>query len=142
MIVFNSSKKKRSAEVNLTPMIDIIFNLLIFFLITAVISQKGLNLQLPESSTAEKRPKKSLEITVTKNEDILFNGEKIARADVEKILREEKNRPVSEKSDSIILKSDALAPFGIFVSIMDTARKLGLKNLVIATEMPKERESE
>ena len=142
MIDFNTSKKKRSTEVNLTPMIDIIFNLLIFFLITAVISQKGLNLKLPESSTAEKRPKKSLEIMVTKDEDILFNGEKIAQADVERVLREEKDRPISQKADSIVLKSDAKAPFGIFVSIMDTARKLGLKNLVIATEIPKEKEGE
>lgn len=142
MIDFNSSKKKRSTEVNLTPMIDIIFNLLIFFLITAVISQKGLNLKLPESSTAEKRPKKSLEITVTKDEAILFDGKEVAKSDVEKVLREEKNKPVSQKADSIVLKSDAKAPFGIFVSIMDTARKLGLKNLVIATEMPKEKESE
>jgi biopolymer transport protein ExbD len=142
MIDFNSSKKKRSTEVNLTPMIDIIFNLLIFFLITAVISQKGLNLKLPESSTAEKRPKKSLEITVTKDEAILFDGKEVSKSDVEKVLREEKNRPASQKADSIVLKSDAQAPFGIFVSIMDTARKLGLKNLVIATEMPKEKEGE
>ena len=142
MIDFNSSKKKRSTEVNLTPMIDIIFNLLIFFLITAVISQKGLNLKLPESSTAEKRPKKSLEITVTKDEDILFDGKEVSKFDVEKVLLEEKNKPDSQKADSIVLKSDAKAPFGIFVSIMDTARKLGLKNLVIATEMPKEKEGE
>ena len=142
MIDFNTSKKKRSTEVNLTPMIDIIFNLLIFFLITAVISQKGLNLKLPESSTAEKRPKKSLEITVTKDEAILFDGKEVSKSDVEKVLREEKNRPASQKADSIVLKSDAKAPFGIFVSIMDVARKLGLKNLVIATEMPKEKEGE
>lgn len=105
MIDFNSSEKMRSTEVNLTPMIDIIFNLLIFFLITAVISQKGLNLKLPESSTAEKRPKKSLEISVTKNEEILFNGEKTAQIDVEKVLREEKNKPASQKADSIVLNS-------------------------------------
>lgn len=142
MIDFNSSKKKRSTEVNLTPMIDIIFNLLIFFLITAVISQKGLNLKLPESFTAEKRPKKSLEITVTKEEAILFDGKEVSGSDVEKVLREERDKPVSQKVDSIVLKSDAKAPFGIFVSIMDTARKLGLKNLVIATEMPKEKEDE
>ena len=79
---------------------------------------------------------------MTKDEDILFDGKEVSKFDVEKVLLEEKNKPDSQKADSIVLKSDAKAPFGIFVSIMDTARKLGLKNLVIATEMPKEKEGE
>ncbi|MFO7735320.1 MAG: biopolymer transporter ExbD [bacterium] len=141
MIDFKDVQKNKASEVNITPMIDIIFNLLIFFLITAVISQKGMNLKLPESSTAEKRSDESLEITVTKDEDIIFNGEKIEKSDVKRLLLEEKNRDSSEKASGIVLKSDAEAPFGMFVYVMDVARGLGLENLVIATEIPREDEN-
>ncbi len=138
MIKFKSAEAKKAGEVNLTPMIDIIFNLLIFFLITAVVSQKGLNLKLPETSTAEKRPPKSLEITVTEEKKILFDGEEVKKEDVEKKLTAQKSMAEGEKAENITLKADTKAPFGLFIFVMDTARKVGLKNLVIATEVKKE----
>jgi biopolymer transport protein ExbD len=119
-------------------MIDIIFNLLIFFLIVAVISQKGLNLTLPQTSTAEKRPEKSLEIMVTADKRILFDGREIQENQIEKALRKEKEKAEGEKADNILLKADIEAPFGLFVKVMDTARKVGLSNLVIATKLKPE----
>jgi biopolymer transport protein ExbD len=140
MIKFSQQQSNTPGDVNLTPMIDIIFNLLIFFLIVAVISQKGLNLTLPKTSTAEKRPDKSLEITVTDDKRILFDGKQIAEADVEDRLREEKQKAEGEKADNILLKADVEAPFGLFVKVMDTARKVGLTNLVIATKLKPDKE--
>ena len=138
MIRFSQQKSKTIGDVNLTPMIDIIFNLLIFFLIVAVISQKGLNLTLPRTSTAEKRPDKSLEIMVTGDKRILFDGEEVAKADVEDLLQAEKSKSQDERADTILLKADVDAPFGMFVVVMDSARKVGLKNLVIATKLKTE----
>lgn len=134
------SKNKKNPEINLTPMIDIIFNLLIFFLITAVVSQKGLSLKLPESSTAEKRPPKSLEISVNKEKEIIFNGAVVKKNEVKSLLEKQKNE--GSKDDNIILKADKDAPFGLFIFIMDTARDVGLKNLVIATETKKDSNQE
>ncbi len=134
MIRFAQQKKAVAGDVNLTPMIDIIFNLLIFFLIIAVISQKGLNLTLPKTSTAEKRPPKSLEITVTDDRRILFDGEQVPEAQLEQRLRLEMDRVETDRAESIVLKADVDAPFGMFVTVMDTARHVGLKNLVIATK--------
>ncbi len=105
-----------------------------------VISQKGLNLTLPKTSTAEKRPDKSLEITVTDDKRILFDGKQIAESDVEDRLREEKQKTEGEKADNILLKADVEAPFGLFVKVMDTARKVGLTNLVIATKLKPDKE--
>jgi biopolymer transport protein TolR len=136
VIQFSQQRRRAAAgEVNLTPMIDIIFNLLIFFLIVAVISQKGLNLSLPKSSTAEKRPKHSLEIMVTRDERVLFDGATVPREQLEARLRQERNRAADGKADNIVLKADERAPFGLFVTVMDTARQVGLQNLVIATKL-------
>jgi len=141
MIRFSQNLKRKSKrEVNLTPMIDIIFNLLIFFLITAVISQKGLNIKLPSASTAEKRPPKSLEITVTKDNIITFNGAVVKKENVFNELKKEKALGEGEKHDVITLKADETAHFGLFIFVMDTARKLGFENLAIAAEKKAENE--
>ena len=135
-----TANKKKKGEVNLTPMIDIIFNLLIFFLITAVISQKGLNIKLPTADSAEKRPPKSLEISITADKKIIFDGEEITEKQIFEKLKQEKNRPEEDKFDIVTLKSDENAPFGLFVTVMDSARKLGFDNLVIAAERKVEKE--
>lgn len=136
MIDFSQQRRRAATgDVNLTPMIDIIFNLLIFFLIVAVVSQKGLNLSLPRSSTAEKRPKNSLEITVTQDERVLFDGAVVPPAEIEARLRQARDGTQGERPENVILKADARAPFGMFVTVMDAARKVGLSNLVIATKL-------
>ncbi len=143
MIKFNHGFQKRERrEVNLTPMIDIIFNLLIFFLITAVISQKGLNIKLPNAETAEKRPMKTLEITVTADNTITFNGKVVKKDDVFNELKREKELATAEKHDVITLKADESAHFGLFIFVMDAARKLGFENLAIAAEKKAENELE
>ena len=136
------ANKKKKGEVNLTPMIDIIFNLLIFFLITAVISQRGLNIKLPSADSAEKRPPKSLEISITADKKIIFDGKEITEKQIFEKLKQEKNRPAEEKFDIVTLKSDENAPFGLFVTVMDSARKLGFDNLVIAAERKMEKETD
>ncbi len=66
MVKFNYRKTgDDEVKINLMPLIDIIFNLLIFFMITAAITTKGISLDLPEASTSEKMPSKSWEIVIT-----------------------------------------------------------------------------
>ena len=139
MIEFSQRHRTSFGDVNLTPMIDIIFNLLIFFLIVAVVSQKGMNLDLPDTKNAKKRPKRSLEISVTRDARILFDGQVVSEDRVESLLRAEKAKAKGEGAETILLKADEQAPFGKFVVVMDTARGIGLTNLVIATKLKTEK---
>jgi biopolymer transport protein ExbD len=83
--------------VDLTPLIDIIFNLIIFFLITAVITVKGIDLKLPEASTAEKMPAKSWEIIIDENEKIIFNDAEIDETRLKRIFEAERAKPEHER---------------------------------------------
>ena len=139
MIQFSQQHRAGVGDVNLTPMIDIIFNLLIFFLIVAVVSQKGLNLDLPDTKSADKRPKRSIEVMVTRDARILFDGQVVPEERIEALLRAEKPRTIGPGARTILLKADEEAPFGKFVMIMDTARSIGLTNLVIATKLKPEK---
>lgn len=135
MVRFNKIKKPGvGAEINMTPLIDIIFNLLIFFLITAAITVKGIKLDLPEADSSEKMPAKSWEIIIDEQERILFNNVEIDIERLKRIMDAEKNRPSEERITTVIVKASRRASFGKFVSVMDTARQYGFYDLVIATE--------
>ena len=142
MIKFNHKKETDDeVKVNLMPLIDIIFNLLIFFMITAAITTKGISIDLPEAKTSEKMPIKSWEIVINENQEILFNEIPITMNRLELIMKEERALPEKEKVANVILKAHPQAPFGIFVKIMDMARENNFLNLVIATESVKERKN-
>lgn len=135
MVRFKKIKKPGvRAEINMTPLIDIIFNLLIFFLITAAITVKGIKLDLPEADTSEKMPVKSWEIIIDEQERIVFNNAVIDIERLRRIMDAERNRPSEERITTVIVKASRRASFGKFVSVMDTARQYGFYDLVIATE--------
>lgn len=135
MVKFKGIKRKEGGvEINMTPLIDIIFNLLIFFLITAAITVKGIRLDLPEADTSEKMPTKSWEIIIDDQERIVFNNAVIDIKRLEKIMDAEKNRPSEERITTVIVKASSRASFGRFVAVMDIAREYGFYDLVIATE--------
>lgn len=135
MVRFKNVKKSgESVGINMTPLIDIIFNLLIFFLITAAITVKGIKLDLPEADTSEKMPSKSWEIIIDEQERILFNDAVIDMDRLGKIMDAEKNRPAEERITTVIVKASRRASFGNFVSVMDMARQYGFYDLVIATD--------
>lgn len=139
MVRFRNVKKGGNAiDINMTPLIDIIFNLLIFLLITAAITVKGIKLDLPEASTSEKMPAKSWEIIIDENEKISFNDAVINEDSLIRIMDAERDKPETERISTIIIKANRKTSFGAFVRIMDLSRKYGFYDLVIATDPRRE----
>ncbi len=140
MIRFNVQDKEDDAvNISLMPLIDIIFNLLIFFMITAAITSKGINIDLPEAVSSEKLPSRSWEIVIDHNQKIIFNDVVITMKRLGEIMRAEKDRGEGERVSAVILKAHKDVPFGNFVTVMDMARENNLLNLVIATDTKKDR---
>lgn len=139
MVRFRNVKKGGTGiDINMTPLIDIIFNLLIFLLITAAITVKGIKLDLPEASTSEKMPAKSWEIIIDENETISFNDAAINEDSLKRIMDAERDKPEAERISTIIIKANRKTSFGAFVRIMDISRKYGFYDLVIATDPGRE----
>ena len=142
MVEFQQPGVERDqGAINVMPLIDIIFILLIFFMITAAITTKGISLDLPEAATAEKLPARSWEIMINDRQEIVFNDTPITLDRLADIMQAERTRPAGEQVLDIVLKADDGVPFGTFVTVMDLARQNGLLNLVIATDRPAERPS-
>jgi biopolymer transport protein ExbD len=132
MINLINHSDSSSSSINITPLIDVVFILLIFFLLTANTS-RGIVLDLPEASTGENIAIESWEIVITKDEKILFNGVEIKKNNLENILAEVKKKDNNQRL--IVLKSHKDASVNSFISVMDAVRKTGFYNLVIATSI-------
>lgn len=116
-------------NIDLTPLIDVIFMLLIFFIMTTTFSKPVIDVLLPASITAEKTEDKTKEIviTVSNKGDVYYKDKIITISELETVL---KNNP-----DKILnMFIDKTAPFQAFVHIVDVAKKERDGRFIISTD--------
>ena len=120
---------------SLTPLIDIVFLLLVFFMLTAhFVKDEVLDITLPEADSAtEVENEDALEIILDKQGHILIKQKHIAVSDLDKVLQDMLS---TRKNKQVILRGDEVAQLGLTVKVMDAARKAGAKSLDIVTQQP------
>lgn len=120
-------------RVDLTPMIDVVFLLLIFFMIsTTFIENPGLNIDLPDSSAQQlKQDAKEVQIYLAENGDIYYQREKTTLADLALQLN---SFDKSAAKMTFLLMADKAALHGRVVQLMDIAKTAGFGKLAIATD--------
>ena len=127
-----------SVELNLTPMIDCVFQLLIFFMVTTVFAvQSGLKVELPSAASSDAPPEKDLTIVISKNGEMDLNGRRVTFDNLQQEILKDKE---IFGSKVLIIKADKKTLHGVVVKVMDIAKICGIDQLAIATE--KEEESE
>lgn len=124
----------KPAKPDVTPLLDVVFILLIFFVISAVFTARGMEVELPEAVTASPVTGRSLEIDIKADGQIICDGERITLHDLKFILRNAAEAPVAQRPAQILLKASPKAEVGSFVRAMDLVRENGFENLVIATK--------
>jgi biopolymer transport protein ExbD len=125
-------KRKPDALLNMTPMIDIVFLLLIFFLLTTnFITQEGINVNLPNAKSTGPRTREEITIHITREGRVFIKNEEINEAQLYKTLKsligDDPGKPVTIRADKDVVL-DAV------VKVMDTAKSSGAEKLLIATE--------
>jgi len=124
---------KEAEQLDLTPMIDVVFQLLIFFMVTAVFAiTPGLDIKLPEAETAQAPDKENLFIVVDQDGNMKLNHKSVTFANLKDELVSK--RAILDNTTAIIIQGDERATHGQIVNIMDIAREVGLLDQVIATE--------
>ncbi len=133
---FRSNTNTQDADVNLTPLIDVVFLLLIFFMVSTTFDTTSqLKINLPEAETQQvKNDKNKLEITINAKGDFYLNGRQIANRS-SSALRASIQRQIENGDTNIqvMVQSDALTPVQSLVTALDVVSRLGLNNLSIAT---------
>jgi len=125
-------KKKRRliSALESTAMADIIFLLLIFFLLSSsFILHTGIKVEVPQVSRVDRQAKKDIEVTITAEEEVFLDGIKTPWANLREKL-EDRLRLASSKT--VVIKGDESVRLGRTVQVMDIARQLGAEQLAIA----------
>ena len=127
--------RKRSREastIDLTPLIDVVFLLLIFFMVSTVFKKEelALILNLPTGETSESKGSnnKSLQVEVTKKE-IALNGKKLTMEEFSNSLKDTDNKKIP-----VILRVDESVEYKKVVKVIDLLKKYKLENLNLVTE--------
>jgi biopolymer transport protein ExbD len=124
-------KTVQTAGVDITPLLDVVFQLLLFFILTSALMQPNIELNLPESGQNSETVEADLVISADKEGRIYFNDRNVLLEEVEPLLRlftEQNNNGI------VILRVDSALPYGNFFSILDASRSAGIKNLHLAHE--------
>jgi biopolymer transport protein ExbD/biopolymer transport protein TolR len=129
-------KPSDEPRIDLTPMVDVVFLLLIFFMIsTTFVESPGISIKLPEASsqTIDREPKE-LKIYLSREGDIFYRDQKISLADYKSLLAEHQS---DAEQTTVLLLADQESRHGKVVTLMDLARDAGFVKLAIATEQRK-----
>ncbi|MEE9169035.1 MAG: biopolymer transporter ExbD [bacterium] len=126
-------KPKRKVQINVTSLIDVLFILLIFFMVSSTfLEQPGMKLELPKAKSAQVEQIDNLIIYVDRRMQIFLNDKPVAVDRLEKQLRE---TIADNESPTLVLRADKAVPHGLVVTIMDVAKQVGVKRLVVGTEV-------
>lgn len=134
---FSGRARRRAAvDINMTPLIDIVFILLIFFLMTSTfIQDSGFKVDLP-SASAENADEifDALVVQITSRGEIVLQGTTTDAAGLATELTRLKEKLSAEsKNPTVMVQADEDAPHGVVVQVLDTARLVGLTDLAIGT---------
>ena len=126
------SKHEDDAEINLTPMLDVVFIMLIFFIVTATfIKQAGIDVTRPDAQTDEKKPLVSVLIAIGPNGDIWIDKNKVdatsVRSHIERLHAE-------NPKGGIVIQADRLAKYEKLKAVLDAARGAKVTEVAISTE--------
>ena len=118
-------------SVDLTPLIDCVFQLLIFFMVTtAFIHARGLDVDLPASSQAtEQQEKKDINVIIEADGRIEIGGEEVQKGALEERI---KRAMVENKNDNIIIQADRETLQEVVVEVVDAAKVVGVKGIAFA----------
>ena len=131
MISFSRHRNKPAVEVNMTPLVDVIFILLIFFVISSIFVTRGMDVDLPQATTARNVSGKPLELVIKNDGTLFLDGNRTFLT----VLNEDLSREFMDQGGErkVLLKVQPDVHIKLFVRIMDMVRRVGFSNLVIAT---------
>jgi biopolymer transport protein ExbD len=124
-------KKTETAGVDITPLLDVVFQLLLFFILTSALVQPGIELELPKSEQNSDTLEADLVISVDREGRVFLNDRVTSLEEIESFLR---SFAEQNSKGNVMLRVDNAASYGKFFSILDASRDAGIKNLHLAYE--------
>ena len=128
----NHAAKDADEDINLTPMLDIVFIMLIFFIVTATfVKETGIDVEKPVATMEEKKPLASILVAVSADGEIWVEGREVEtgalRGVIAKLFAE-------NPKGSMSIQADEESPARLIVDIVDEARAAGVEDIIVSTD--------
>ncbi len=128
---FSQKHHKEETEINLTPMLDVVFIMLIFFIVTtSFVKEAGIEVNRPSAASTKQKGAANILIAIKNNNEIWIDKRMVdirsVRANIERL-------KALNTQNSIVIQSDSESKTGILVQVMDQIRLAGIFNISIST---------
>jgi biopolymer transport protein ExbD/biopolymer transport protein TolR len=133
-VAFTSSTgqtRSSLADINITPLVDVVLVLLVIFMITAPVLQSGIDVSVPKTRTVREITEQRLVITIDRNQQVFLGDQPVNIHELAQKLHQQGADPAHQ---IIYLRADEQVPFGVFASVMDSVKQAGITSISIVTQ--------
>ena len=127
----NGRTQSSIADINVTPLVDVVLVLLIIFMVTAPVLQSGIEVNVPKTRTVKEITEERLVISINKQQRVFLGNNPININDIKTSLRQKIRDP---QHQSVFIRADEDVPFGAFATVMDAIKGAGISNVSIVTQ--------
>lgn len=131
-MAFTSSKGRTQtalADINITPLVDVVLVLLLIFMVTAPVLQSGIEVAVPQTRTVNQTVEQRRVLTLDRNQNVFLDDKPVNVHELATVL----SRGVDAKQ-TVYIRADQRVPFGAFASVMDAVKQAGISNISIVTQ--------
>ena len=119
------------AEINITPLVDVVLVLLVIFMLTAPVLQSGIQVNVPQTKTVREITQQRTVVTIDKDQQVYLNDKLINLNDLPNLLRAQNTETSHE---TIYLRADAKVSWGAIATVMDAVKQSGITNVSVVTQ--------
>jgi biopolymer transport protein ExbD len=131
---FQNLMDEEEATIDMTPMLDVVFIMLIFFIVTAsFVKESGIDVNRPEAATAVKKDRANILVAISEKGEIWINKRKVdvraVQANIERLYAE-------NPQGTVVIQADRKATTDVLIKVMDASRAAGIEDVSIAAQEP------
>jgi biopolymer transport protein TolR len=127
-----AADRRMLSEINVTPLVDVTLVLLIIFMVTTPMLQRGTDVQLPVAEQSEPKEEERITIILTREGRLYVNNQEVSRADLRyRLIAMTRNR-----ERVVHFRGDAQVPYGLVIEVMDALKAAGIETVGMITERP------
>jgi biopolymer transport protein TolR len=127
----NGQTRSSLADINITPLVDVVLVLLVIFMITAPVLQSGIEVNVPKTRTVREITENRTVVTIDHDQKIYLGDQPVNINELPTKLLAGGNSP---QHQVVYLRADQTVPFGAFASVMDAVKQAGITNVSIVTQ--------
>jgi biopolymer transport protein TolR len=127
-----ASDRRVLSEINVTPLVDVTLVLLIIFMVTTPMLQRGTDVELPQAQQSEPKEEERITLTLTREGRLFLNQQEVPRAR----LRERLAALARGRERVVHFRGDAQVPYGLVIEVMDALKAAGIETVGMITARP------